>query len=126
MSCTELSAASAEHLVAPATSRCGSLCRPFAAKVDTRKAARKARQKRLNGSVDGRSLRATGRTEHLNFKALPEIKEAGGKAAGTGGGAVGARRMERLAVFEWPRGFPPGATWFRKAAFAALLRRVEP
>jgi hypothetical protein len=53
----------------------------FAAKVDTRKVARKARQKRLNGSVDGRSLRATGRTEHLNFKALPEIKEAVAKAA---------------------------------------------
>jgi hypothetical protein len=48
----------------------------FAAKVDTRKTARKARQKRLNGSVDGRSLRATGRTEHLNFKASPQIVEA--------------------------------------------------
>jgi len=57
----------------------------FAAKVDTRKSARKARQKRLNGSVDGRSLRATGRTEHLNFKALPEIKEAVGKAAAEAG-----------------------------------------
>ena len=42
----------------------------FAAKVDTRKAARKDRQKRLNGAVDGRSLRATGRTEHLNFRRL--------------------------------------------------------
>ena len=57
----------------------------FAAKVDTRKAARKDRQKRLNGSVDGRSLRATGRTEHLNFKALPEIKEAVAKAAAEAG-----------------------------------------
>ena len=34
----------------------------------------KNRQKRLANSVDGRSLRATGRTEHLNFKARPEIK----------------------------------------------------
>jgi hypothetical protein len=57
----------------------------FAAKVDTRKAARKNRQKRLNGAVDGRSLRATGRTEHLNFKALPEIKEAVAKAAAEAG-----------------------------------------
>ena len=38
------------------------------------RAARKKRQKRLADSVDGRSLRATGRTEHLNFKAKPEIK----------------------------------------------------
>jgi hypothetical protein len=57
----------------------------FAAKVDTRKAARKDRQKRLNGSVDGRSLRATGRTEHLNFKALPEIKQAVARAAAEAG-----------------------------------------
>jgi hypothetical protein len=57
----------------------------FAAKADTRKAARKGRQKRLNGAVDGRSLRATGRTEHLNFKALPEIKEAVAKAAAEAG-----------------------------------------
>jgi hypothetical protein len=57
----------------------------FAAKVDTRKAARRDRQKRLNGAVDGRSLRATGRTEHLNFKALPEIKEAVAKAAAEAG-----------------------------------------
>ena len=42
--------------------------------LDTRKAARKNRQKRLADAVDGRSLRATGRTEHLNFKAKPEIK----------------------------------------------------
>ena len=45
----------------------------------------KDRQKRLNGAVDGRSLRATGRTEHLNFKALPEIKEAVAKAAAEAG-----------------------------------------
>ena len=46
----------------------------FAPKLDGRKAARKNRQKRLADAVDGRSLRATGRTEHLNFKAKPEIK----------------------------------------------------
>jgi hypothetical protein len=48
----------------------------FSAKVDGRKAARKARQKKAADAVDGRSLRATGRTEHLNFKATPRIKEA--------------------------------------------------
>ena len=57
----------------------------FAAKVDTRKAARKDRQKRLNGAVDGRSLRATGRTEHLNFKARPEVKAAIATAAAEAG-----------------------------------------
>ncbi len=46
----------------------------LAPELDTRKAARKKRQKQLADAVDGRSLRATGRTEHLNFKAKPEIK----------------------------------------------------
>ena len=46
----------------------------LAPKLDGRKGARKNRQKRLANAVDGRSLRATGRTEHLNFKARPEIK----------------------------------------------------
>ena len=46
----------------------------LAPKLDGRKTARKKRQKRLADAVDGRSLRATGRTEHLNFKARPEIK----------------------------------------------------
>jgi hypothetical protein len=48
----------------------------FSAKVDGRKAARKMRQKKTAEAVDGRSLRATGRTEHLNFKATPQIKQA--------------------------------------------------
>jgi hypothetical protein len=48
----------------------------LAPKLDGRKSARKNRQKRLSESVDGRSLRATGRTEHLNFKAKPEINAA--------------------------------------------------
>jgi hypothetical protein len=48
----------------------------FSAKVDGRRAARKARQKKTAEAVDGRSLRATGRTEHLNFKATLRIKEA--------------------------------------------------
>lgn len=48
----------------------------FSAKVDGGKAARKTRQKKTADAVDGRSLRATGRTEHLNFKATPQIKAA--------------------------------------------------
>jgi hypothetical protein len=48
----------------------------FGQKVDGRKKARKARQVSLGDSVDGRSLRATGRTQHLNFKALPELVAA--------------------------------------------------
>jgi hypothetical protein len=47
----------------------------FSAKLDGRKAARKARQKKTADAVDGRSLRATGRTEHLNFKATPQVKK---------------------------------------------------
>ena len=46
----------------------------LAPKLDGRKAARRNRQKRLTEAVDGRSLRATGRIEHLNFKATPEVK----------------------------------------------------
>ena len=45
-------------------------------KVDGRRVARKSRQKKTSDAVDGRSLRATGRTEHLNFKATPRIKQA--------------------------------------------------
>lgn len=51
----------------------------FGAKVDGRKKPRKARQRTLGDSVDGRSLRATGRTELLNFRALPSIVAALGK-----------------------------------------------
>jgi hypothetical protein len=47
-----------------------------APKVDGRAAARKSRKKKMVDSVDGRSLRSTGRIEHLNFKASPRIKAA--------------------------------------------------
>ena len=47
----------------------------LAPRFDNRKAARKSRQRKLVESVDGRSLRSTGRTEHLNFKATPAIKQ---------------------------------------------------
>jgi hypothetical protein len=47
------------------------------AAVDTSKKGRKARQKKTADSAkpDGRSLRATGRTEQVNFKASPAIKK---------------------------------------------------
>jgi hypothetical protein len=48
----------------------------FSAKVDGSKGARRTRQRKTTDAVDGRSLRATGRTEHLNFKATPRIKQA--------------------------------------------------
>ena len=46
----------------------------FSPKVDGRKAPRKSRQQRLSASVDGRSLRATGRTELINFRATECVK----------------------------------------------------
>ena len=48
----------------------------FAAKIDGQKSARKGRQKKMEKSTDGRSLRATGRTELVNFRAHPRIKQA--------------------------------------------------
>lgn len=48
----------------------------FAPKTDSRKKARKHRQRQAANAVDRRSLRATGRTEHLNFKAHPDISAA--------------------------------------------------
>ena len=48
----------------------------FAPRTDSRMKARKQRQKQAINAVDRRSLRATGRTEHLNFKAHPDIVAA--------------------------------------------------
>ena len=47
----------------------------LAPNVDNRTAARKARKRTLADAVDGRSLRATGRNQHLNFKASQRVKE---------------------------------------------------
>ena len=47
----------------------------LAPKVDNRTAARKARKRTLADAVDGRSLRATGRNQHLNFKASQRVKD---------------------------------------------------
>jgi hypothetical protein len=57
--------------------------------TDNSKKARQARQRKLSSAVDraakdGRSLRATGRTEHLNFKSRPEIKAALDEHVGKG------------------------------------------
>jgi hypothetical protein len=41
-----------------------------------KKAERKAREKKARSVVDGRSLRAKGRTEQLNVKVRPDIKQA--------------------------------------------------
>ncbi len=41
-----------------------------------KKAARKQREKQARSVVDGRSLRAKGRTEQLNVKVRPDIKQA--------------------------------------------------
>ena len=53
--------------------------------------ARRARERQINGTVDGRSLRATGRTEQFNFKAKPGIKLA----------AMEAAKAEGLTMAEW-------------------------
>ena len=63
----------------------------LAPKLDGRKAARKNRQKRLANAVDGRSLRATGRTEHLNFKATAANQSRLGEACSEGDGKPLAR-----------------------------------
>ena len=46
----------------------------FTSQVNNSKSGRKARQKTIGEATDGRSLRTTGRTEHLNFKATPQVK----------------------------------------------------
>jgi hypothetical protein len=48
----------------------------FAARNDGRKAARRGRQRKLINASHGRSLRATGRTELVNFRAHPRVKQA--------------------------------------------------
>jgi hypothetical protein len=58
-----------------------------APKVDDTKGGRKKRMKKLADSApktDGRSLRATGRTEHLVLKAHPTIVKALDKHVGRG------------------------------------------
>lgn len=56
--------------------------------------ARKAREKQIRATVDGRSLRATGRTAQFNFKCAPDIKALVHKAVEREGVTV-AEWMER-------------------------------
>jgi len=42
----------------------------------SRKADRKAREKKVGNMVDGRKLKAKGRTVQINFKAKPDIRKA--------------------------------------------------
>lgn len=53
----------------------------FGAIVDGSRKARKARHKAINKAIDGRSLRATGRTQQLNFKATSETSKMIDEAA---------------------------------------------
>jgi hypothetical protein len=57
----------------------------LAPNVDNRTAARKARKRTLADAVDGRSLRASGRTEQFNFKATPGLKARAQEAAASEG-----------------------------------------
>src|SRR5262245_17955595 len=52
--------------------------------VDTGRKGRKARHLTVAGAIDKRSLRATGRTEQMNFKVTKEIKDALVKYVGRG------------------------------------------
>jgi hypothetical protein len=76
----------------------------LAPKHDNRKAARKGRQKRLSDAVDGRSLKATGRTEQFNFKSMPGLKDRARAAAEREGVslAVWMERVVQSALGEEP------------------------
>lgn len=52
---------------------------------------RKAQETKIRSAVDGRSLRATGRTEQFNFKCRADIKQ----------GAVESARDKGLSMAEW-------------------------
>ena len=53
--------------------------------------ARKAREKQIRATVDGRTLRVTGRTEQFNFKALPDLAKA----------AKAAAKEDGITIAEW-------------------------
>ena len=67
----------------------------FAASISPKKGDRKARAKRLTGSVDGRSLRSSGRTAQFNFKSTPGLHQRA-KDAATRAGKPLAEWMEEL------------------------------
>jgi hypothetical protein len=80
----------------------------FRTKQKTGKKARKQREKAGEDSVDGRSLKATGRTEHCNLRCTPEVKAAFHRAAQEAGLGL--------------------SIWLEKAILAAIERqnRGEP
>ena len=53
--------------------------------------ARKAREKQIRSTVDGRTLRVTGRTEQFNFKCTPELKKE----------VVERAKAEGITIAEW-------------------------
>jgi hypothetical protein len=59
----------------------GAIREKFKAKHKSGKKARKQRERDGEGAADGRSLKATGRTEHCNLRCTPEVKAAFHKAA---------------------------------------------
>src|SRR5215470_17281185 len=52
--------------------------------VDTGRKGRRARHVTVTGAIDKRSLRATGRTEQMNFKVTLQIRDALAKHVGRG------------------------------------------
>jgi hypothetical protein len=79
--------------------------RLLAAKFDNRKGARKARRQKLNKSVDGRSLRQTGRVEQFNFRCTPGLHQKATEIAAAAGMSL-AEWMENTveAAIEASRG----------------------
>jgi hypothetical protein len=62
----------------------GVVLQRFRSNVDTGRKGRKARHLTVSGAIDKRSLRATGRTEQMNFKVTKEIRDALAKHVGRG------------------------------------------
>jgi hypothetical protein len=57
----------------------------FGTRVDHRRSARNQRRKQAISAGDGRSLRATGRDQQMNFRASTHIKSLVKKHVGEGG-----------------------------------------
>jgi hypothetical protein len=62
----------------------GSALSRFKSGVDTSRKGRKTRHVTVTGAIDKRSLRATGRTEQMNFKVTPQIRDSLAKRVGRG------------------------------------------
>jgi hypothetical protein len=55
---------------------------------------RAAREKKIRSAVDGRALKATGRTEQFNFKCRPELRTA----------CIEAANQDGITIAEWLEG----------------------